>query len=178
MICLGIAAAMAQDETPGYSKHKLFTGGSFGLSFGSYTFLNLSPQIGYRFNKYLAAGTGINLLYISQKEKDASGNDYRKIVQGITGLNVFGRFYPIKNFMIQLQPEENYKFGKQVFYQPMKETYKLDTEIVPSVLVGGGLVFPDSRGAFLISLMYDVLQDPNSPYGKRPVFNVGYNIHL
>ncbi len=65
------AAGYGQDEEKpeGSLKDKLFAGGSLGLSFGSYTLINLSPQIGYRFNKYLSSGVGFNLIYASQKER-------------------------------------------------------------------------------------------------------------
>ena len=176
LVLFSALAAFPQDESGRPSK--LFAGGNFGLAFGRYTLINLSPQVGYRFNRFLGAGLGLNLVYASQKEKDAYGNDYRKVVQGITGLNTFVRFYPTQRFLIQVQPEGNYIFGKQIFYQPIKETYKLDAIIVPSILVGGGLVSPTQKGAVLFTLMYDVLQNRDSPYGNRPIVNVGYNINL
>ncbi|MGE5518823.1 MAG: hypothetical protein ACM3VS_02770 [Candidatus Dadabacteria bacterium] len=162
----------------GLRKENFFVGGNFGLTFGRYTLINVSPQLGYRFNKYVAAGVGLNLLYISDKEKDLYGNDYRKVVQGVTGINLFGRVYPLQYLMFQVQPEANYIFGKQIFYQPTRETYNLDAEIVPSLLMGGGFVMPSERASLIISLMYDVLQDKNSPYGTKPVVNVGYNFNL
>lgn len=164
-------------EKRGFRKENVFVGGNFGIALGNYTLINLSPQVGYRFNKTIAAGVGLNLLYVSQKQR-LNGQDYWKQVQGITGLNVFGRVYPVQNFMIQVQPEANYIFGKQIFYQPTRETYNLDAEIVPSLLLGGGLVLPNERGALIISVMYDILQNANSPYGNRPVTNIGYNINL
>jgi hypothetical protein len=178
VFCSIVLFAQDEQKPKGLNKDKLFAGGSFGLTFGSYTLINLSPQIGYRFNKYLAAGTGLNLIYASQKEEDIYGRDYRKVVQGIAGLNLFARFYPVQQFLIQIQPEGNYIFGKQIFYQPVKETYKLDAEIVPSLLAGGGLVVPSGKGEFITTIMYDVLQKPNSPYGNRPIVNVGYNFNF
>src|SRR5687767_1339338 len=53
----------AQDEEEpkkGFDKDKVFIGGNFGLSFGDFTLINVSPQLGYRFNNVLAAGVGIN----------------------------------------------------------------------------------------------------------------------
>jgi hypothetical protein len=100
------------------------------------------------------------------------------VVQGITGLNTFVRFYPTQRFLIQVQPEANYIFGKEIFYQPVKQTYTLNAEIVPSLLIGGGLVTPTDKGAMLFTVMYDVIQDVNSPYGKRPIVNVGYNFNF
>ena len=178
MAILFSLSALAQegDESEGGNNDKFFAGGNFGLAIGRYTLINLNPQVGYRFNRFVGAGIGLNLVYASQKEKDAYGNNYSKVVQGITGLNTFVRLYPIQRFMIQVQPEANYIFGKQIFYQPVKETYKLDAEIIPSLLVGGGLVTPSGRGAMMFTVMYDVLQKPGSPYGNRPIVNVGYNV--
>lgn len=182
IVCLATLSGIAQDSdtvkrAKGFQKEKLFFGGNFGLTFGDYTLINVSPQIGYRFTKIFAAGVGINAQYIGYKERDIYTNDvYRKVSQGVTGLNVFGRIYPINQFFIQLQPEANYLFGKQTYYQPTKQEYKLDAVIAPSLLAGGGAAMPAGRGAFIVSVFYDVLQDKNSPYGKKPVYNFGYNI--
>ena len=163
----------AQEEaTP---QKKFFTGGNFGLTLGRYTIINVSPQIGYRFNRFVAAGLGLNLQYASVKEKDSSGNDYSKTSQGITGLSLFGRFYPVQNIFLQVQPEGNYIFGRIKYYQPMVQTFKLDAEIVPAFLIGGGYSMPAGRGYFLTTVLYDVLQRPNSPYGNQPIVNFGYN---
>lgn len=175
VFCSTVLFAQDDEKPKGFNKDKLFAGGGFGLSLGSYTLINLSPQIGYRFNKYLSSGIGLNLIYASQKEKDVYGRDYRKVVQGIAGLNLFTRFYPVQRFLIQVQPEANYIFGKQIFYQPVKETYKLDAEIVPSFLAGGGFIIPADKGEIITTIMYDVLQRPGSPYGNRPIVNVTYN---
>lgn len=177
LFCYTLSMAQ-EDESTSTGKGRFFAGGSFGLSFGRYTFINVNPQVGYRLNRFLGAGLGINLVYASQKEKDVNGNNYRKVVQGITGLNTFVRFYPTQRFLVQVQPEGNYIFGKQIFYQPVKETYKLNAEIIPSLLVGGGMVTPTQNGAVIFTVMYDVLQNNASPYGNRPIVNVGYNINF
>lgn len=175
--------ALAQDkeEKPedekGFQRERLFVGGNFGLTFGNFTLINVSPQIGYRFTDHVAAGVGLNLQYISIKEKYTNGDIYRKTSQGVTGLNVFGRLYPIDQFMIQVQPEANYVFGKERYYNPRQE-FNLDAMIVPSLLLGGGLVIPSGRGAFITSAFYDVLQNPNSPYGKRLIVNFTFNVGL
>ena len=163
IIILFISAlfSFAQDEKEeeqkkGFQKDRLFVGGNFGLTFGNYTLINVSPQIGYRFTQHLAAGVGLNFQYVSLKREDYNGDAYYKTSQGVTGLNVFGRVYPIQYFMIQVQPEMNYIFGKEKYfetsYQAAQE-YNLNAEIVPSLLLGGGLVLPSGgRGAFIASL--------------------------
>ena len=184
--CTSTLLAFAQDEgeekgedEKGFQKEKLFVGGNFGLTFGDYTLISISPQIGYRFTDFVSAGVGLNLQYIQVKEKYTNGELYRKSTQGVTGLSVFGRLYPIRQFMIQVQPEMNYIFGNETYYDTNPEQeYKLDAQIVPSLLVGGGLVIPSGRGAFITSVLYDVLQDANSPYGKRAIVNFTFNIGL
>lgn len=171
-----------ETEKKGFQKERLFVGGNFGLTFGNYTLINVSPQIGYRFTKHLAAGVGLNFQYVSLKREDYNGDAYYKTSQGVTGLNVFGRVYPIQYFMFQVQPEMNYIFGKEKYFQTSYQNaqeYNLNAEIVPSLLLGGGLVLPSGgRGAFIASLFSDVLQKDNSPYGNRPIINFTYNIGL
>lgn len=166
-----------KDKEKGFHKENLFVGGNFGLSFGNYTLINISPQLGYRFSELFAAGIGINLQYVSVKDKDWNGDIIYKNSRGVTGLNVFGRLYPIKNIMLQIQPEANYIFGKEIYYNPRLEN-TLDARIVPSFLAGGGLVLPSGRGAFIASVFYDVLQNDNSPYGNRLIVNFTYNVGL
>ncbi|HUP12165.1 MAG TPA: hypothetical protein VM187_08145 [Niastella sp.] len=158
----------------GYQKAKLFMGGNFGLAFGDYTFINISPQLGYRFNDRFAAGFGINGQHVSFKDWDYYNNLYQQ-KETVLGLNIFGRAYPIRNIMLQAQPEVNYRFGKIIYEGPPKQVTRSDAAIVPSLLLGGGAVFPSGRSELLITIFYDVLQNKNSPYGKRPIFNFGYN---
>ncbi|MFN2457424.1 MAG: hypothetical protein ABR502_04410 [Chitinophagaceae bacterium] len=171
--------AQEEKEEPrkGFKKEKLFFGGNFGLTFGDHTLINVSPQIGYRFTDRIAAGMGINMLYFSVKQRDRDGDRISKSSTGVVGLNVFGRVYPIHQFFVQVQPELNYRFGKEIVYDPAgNQEYNENAEIVPSILAGGGMALPAGKGAFLISVFYDVLQHDNSPYGRKPVYNFGYNI--
>ena len=177
--CLVSSAQEEETDGKGFQKEKLFVGGSFGISVGSYTFINISPQVGYRFNNFVAAGLGINGQYISSKIYSYSGQDYSKTSQGVVGLNIFGRIYPIDQLMIQVQPEANYVFGNVKYYDGRSPSdIKLDAKIVPSLLVGGGAVFPSGRGAFIASVFYDVLQNPSSPYSNKPIYYFTYSIGL
>src|SRR5829696_4109336 len=118
LLLLFTLSAFAQTEDEEGKEKKLFAGGSFGLAFGSYTLVSLNPQVGYRFNRFLSAGMGLNLLYASQKENDIYGNDFSKTSEWITGLSMFARFYPTAQFLIQIQPEANYIWGNIKYYQP------------------------------------------------------------
>ncbi|HYH15850.1 MAG TPA: hypothetical protein VD794_11545 [Flavisolibacter sp.] len=180
-----IAAAQEEQEEgndeKGFKKEKVFVGGNFGLTFGDYTLINISPQVGYRFSRMFAVGVGINGQYVGYKDRTFNGDVYRKVSQGVTGLNLFGRVFPISNFdlFLQAQPEANYLFGKEIYYQPSKEEYKLDATIAPSFLLGGGIILGSGgRGGAMISIMYDVLQHEDSPYANKPIYNFGFVVGL
>jgi len=166
-----------REEKPGFDKSKLFVGGNFGLSFGDYSIVNISPQLGYRFNDYFAAGAGVNFQFTSSKYRDFNGNSTYKQAYGVTGLNIFGRVYPIKYIMAQVQPELNYVWGKEKYYDGSPDV-KIPGKLVPALLLGGGAVIPQGNGALVIMVQFDVLNQPQSPYGNRPIYNFGYNIGL
>jgi hypothetical protein len=180
LFSLFTVAAVAQDEPEdapkerGFDKSKLFFGGNFGLGFGNVsTLVNVSPQVGYRFNRYLAAGVGVNFIYSSYKYEWASPQYKEQF--GVTGLNVFGRVYPIEYIFLQVQPEANYTWGKYKFYDGTPDL-KLDSKVVPSLLGGVGAAIPAGRGYFIVMAQYDLLQNERSPYGSRAFFNFGYNL--
>jgi hypothetical protein len=164
---------MAQDsEGGGFDKSKLFVGGTLGLAFGTYTIVNISPQVGYRFSPLFAAGVGVNYSYYGYSD------GYWNYKQSYVGMSVFGRLYPIQQFFIQVQPEENYMWYSQSGSGPNQGagTIKLN-QFVTSLLLGGGAAIPTgSNGAITISVMYDVLQNIYSPYYHQAVYGLGYSI--
>jgi hypothetical protein len=177
--CLN-TAVRAQDglgEQPegkkGFDKSRLFIGGNFGLSFGDYTIINVSPQLGYHFTEHFAAGAGISYIYYNLKTY-YTNDAYQRDVYSYAGINVFGRYYPIRQFFIQAQPELNYVWGHST--DIYGTTYKLSSTFVPSLLLGGGASIPAGRGAIMISVLYDVLQNTLSPYYHQAVYGLGYNI--
>lgn len=176
-LCLSVQWVQAQEEDQepkkGFDPSKLFFGGNFGLSFGSYTFVNVSPVVGYHFNKYFAAGTGVNFIYSNYKYYLANGATAYTENSGYAGLNVFGRLYPIQFLFLQVQPEYNYSWWERKY----PNGYPSDkfNGFVPSILLGGGVAIPAGRGAFLVSANYDVVQDVRSPYGNHVFLAFGYN---
>ena len=177
--CISFCFAQEEEEgeKKGFDKSKVFVGGNFGLSFGDYTIVNVSPQIGYRFNQFLAAGGGVNFLYSSVKYRGYNNNPIQKDSYGVAGLNVFGRVYPIQYLLLQAQPEVNYTWGRSRFYDGTA-SQKVAGAYVPSLLMGGGIILPSGIGGFIIMVQLDVLNNKRSPYGNRPIYNFGYNIGL
>ena len=184
-ICLFVGASgsvFSQDEEEqpkqGFDKSKLFVGGAFGLSFGSYTLVNLSPQVGYQFSRFFAAGAGINGLYSSEKWDEVYGES--RTEYGVIGLNIFGRVYPIPFAFAQLQPEANYVWQTDTYYDQTntKQEIKLGGKMIPSILAGVGAAIPAGRGAFTIMAQYDLLQNERSPYSENVFFSFGLNFGL
>lgn len=169
-----LVSAQQMDSPSGFDKSKLFFGGNFGLNFSSgYSLINISPQVGYHFTDQFAAGFGLN--YIHYGYTDYSNLKYS---QNYGGLNVFGRFYPIQYLFIQAQPELNYIWGKVKDNSSNEVLYKIPTQLVPSLLLGGGAAIPAGPGAITISILYDVIQNQWSPYYHQAIYAFGYNIGL
>lgn len=174
LFCVVTVHAFAQDETDtttkkGFDKSRIFIGGNFGLNFGTLTQIIVSPQVGYRFSPFFAAGAGINLQYVSQKFFDQLGNDLFKQSQTVYGLNLFARAYPIRQAFVQIQPEFNFSNGKFKYYNSNIPDEKFSVS-APSLLVGAGIGL---SGGYL-ALNYDLLQNPNSPYGRGVFVSAGF----
>lgn len=172
-----------QEDVKGFDRKRLFVGGNFGLTFGNFTFINVSPQLGYRFNDFFAAGIGINGQYTQNKYR-FNGTTQSRDRYGVAGMNVFGRFYPIQQAFLQVQPEMNYIWGSRVNYQ-LDSKHSINGRIMPSLLLGAGAFLPAGGvGGFVIMAQYDVLNkagydyNPSTPYGSNIFFSFGFNVGL
>lgn len=162
------------DTARGFDPSKLMAGGNFGFAFGNYSLLNISPMIGYRFSPKFAAGININAQFTWEKYRDIDGFE-RKDNFSILGGGIWGRYYPLDFLFVQAQPEYNSISLKRQIYDDPRRTFK-ERYGAPSLLLGGGYAQPiGGNSSFVIMLLYDVLQDNNSPYRNRPVFSVGGN---
>lgn len=157
----------------GLDPSRIFFGGNFGLTFGNFTFINVSPQVGYRVTPTFSAGGGVNFIY--QSDKYTTGGSEVKSNLGYAGLNIFGRANIARYLILNVQPELNYVWGKTTI-NPGRVESNIDSKIVPTLLIGGGAMIPTgNRGGLMIMLQYDVIQDPLSPYGNRPFVSFGFN---
>lgn len=187
LLLAGMHAAQAQyyktdttsSERKGFDPSRLMIGGSLGLTFGSYTNINVSPLLGYRFSEMFAAGVSINAQYASEKWEDYSGRTTQKDSYKVFGGGLWGRFYPFEMFFLHAQPEFNYVSVKTTYYTDPKTSVSINKG-VPSLLLGGGYSQPlgDGGSAFYIMVLYDVIQDEWSPYQNRPEFRMGFNVGL
>ena len=191
MIGLFAQDSTTQKEEPEpkkFDRSRVFIGGTFGLSFGTYTFINISPQVGYRFSNLFAAGIGINGQYSQYTEK-YNGDVISREEYGVMGMSLFGRLYPIQQAFISIQPELNYIWGnRKVYtpYYPVDSKSSLNGKIIPSLLLGAGAVLPTGKGGggLMIMAQYDLLNtagdnvNPGTPYGSNIFFSIGFSTGL
>lgn len=167
VLTLSIASNAQTNNSPiGFDKTKLTFGGGFGLQFGDYTLVNVSPQVGYSFSKIFNAGAGISYSYY--------GHDYDhgpvryEDTRSYVGFNVYGKVYPIPNIVLMVQPEANRMWNtskNKVTGEKFSEN-----KFVPAVVVGGGV----RLGPLTAMLQYDVVQDKYTPYSNKIFYSVGY----
>jgi hypothetical protein len=163
----------AQDSLKGDRKpafmDRIFFGGDLGLQFGTYTFINVSPVIGYKFTEKVVGGFGITYQYLSYSDVNLSTNIY--------GGSLFGRYYILENLfahaeyqLLNLEPfYVNYSTGN---------IYKGSRMNVESYLVGGGYRQPISGNAsFNILVLWNLSNSIYSPY-SNPIIRAGFNIGL
>ncbi len=148
-----------------FDRSKLVIGGSFGLAINNdYMSVNVSPQLGYAFNRFFTAGVGISYNYYNYSDINTTFN--------YAGLNVYGKVNPIRFIAIQVQPEVYYMWGDYSNHSK--------TKVIPCVLVGAGFTVPTGRsGGFSAMIYYDVVQYKSdginySPYGDQLVYSIGY----
>ena len=170
VLCLAVVSS-AQDESTGFEKERLFTGGSVTLSFfNGQTLLGANPVLGYTLTDWADAGLAFNFLYNGSRDY-YEFND--KVRQTVYGPGVFARLYPVKFLFVQGQFEHNFTTLKYIPAPGSSYQRDRQTTGTNSLLLGAGLAQgrePGSNTFFYISLLFDVLKNMNSPY-----VNVSYN---
>lgn len=153
-------------STIGFDKSKLTFGGGIGLQFGSYTVVNIAPQVGYNFTNNFNAGAGISYSYY--KDDFYYGNDQWKEKRHYAGFNLYARYYPIQYIVLSVQPEANRMWLTR---EPKSGGEKYtENKFVPSVTVGAGV----RLGPIVAMLKYDIVQDDFSPYGDNIFYSVSF----
>jgi hypothetical protein len=149
-----------------YRDSKLFFGGYFGLSFGTYTYIELAPIVGYRIVPRLAVGLGPKYMYIKERSY------YETSVYGIKTFAQFAIFKNINETInigigdIFIYAENESLNIEPMYWDPYTNTYiRGDRGWVNITLIGGGLRFPiGERAGFSIMVLWDVSQNPYYQY--------------
>ncbi len=181
-----ITAVPDQDgpESGFFKKENLFTGGSLtfsilnnGLAFG------INPHLGYSFTTWLDLALSMNFNHIGQRDVQFAGDKLRQVTYAP---GAFIRIFPVHFLFLQAQYEKSWIRQRYVYPSGNSipdEIIRLDAG---SLLLGAGYSGnrrPGSNSYFYFTVLYDVLENRNSPYvnsGGRafPIFRAGVNIAL
>jgi hypothetical protein len=139
-------------------------GGNFSAAFGTYTYIQLTPIVGYVFNGKLF--TGVSGTYIYQSEKQSNG---AKISYNIYGMSAIGRYSVYEGLFLNAEYETlNYSL-----YDVKSNTER--RVWVNSPLIGAGYIssFDNFRGPYIM-VLYNLNYDPNTtPYPSSWVIRIG-----
>lgn len=147
-------------------KERLYTGGNFSASFGTFTYVDVSPIIGYMVTEDFSVGLGGKYVYIGFNGTPRSSTS-------IYGGSTFTRYLILENFLAHAEFQALSVKVQEPF------TGELKRKLIPVGLVGGG--YKQSMGGssyFQIMLLYDVIGDKNSPYRGTSPFGVNSRLYM
>ena len=141
-------------------KDRFYTGGNIGAQFGSFTFVNIAPLIGFKVTEKFSIGAR------GQYQYYRSNFGYNSHVFGYSG---FGRYFFTQNLFAHTE--------YQVLNGFFDYTVNHRTNI-PHLFIGGGYMYPISDNVSMgVMALYELLQRTYSPY-VNPIINVGVNVGL
>jgi len=146
---------------------KIYYGGNLGASFGSYTMVGIYPIIGYNITPKFSVGVKFLYQYVSDK----------RYAETYTGSNYGGSLFARFRIIPQLYLHAEYSQMSYDLYNIQGES---DRTSVPFIFLGAGYR-QNLGGAVWLNaqVLFDVLQDSNSPYSSwEPFFSLGFGVGL
>lgn len=160
----------SDNSTKAFNK-SLFTGGNLSLNFGTITYIDISPILGYRFNDYITAGIGGTYQYY--KDKTYYPLNYET---HIYGGNLFGRIHFFQEFFIHAEYEV--LSMETDFWDTYPYSYDSKRFLIGNALAGVGYQQALGEKVFSnIMLLYNFNETIYSPY-SNPVLKIGIDIGL
>ncbi|MBP7496567.1 MAG: hypothetical protein KA792_02770 [Bacteroidales bacterium] len=161
-----ISAQNNSKEEKGSFKDRLIFGGNLGLQFGSNTFIDLSPFVGYKITEKLIGGVGISYRYMRYKDYDFSTDIY--------GGRLFGRYYLMDNLFAHVEYE--LLNLERIYFDYNYNVVKAGRVNVESYLAGGGYSQPlGSKSYFTIIILWNFNETALTPY-TNPIIRAGIDI--
>ncbi len=159
------------EEKPKF-RDRLVFGGDIGLSLGTYTYINVSPAVGYRVTNRLTVGLGP--IYIYQND------NYYNYESSMYGAKLLTSFTVLRSTDIN----PNFQFGNLILHIENEflnvEPYNYLTSQqenrlwIDNFLVGGGLSQSvGSKFNVSVLILWDVTNNAYSPY-SNPIFRIGF----
>lgn len=168
LCCLHFAAFSQNQNTdtppaPSFNLNRFYTGGNFGLSFGTVTAIDISPIIGYKITDKFSAGVGAIYMYYSDTRYKYSTNVY--------GGRVFSRYLIIENLFAHLEYELINRDALDFNDRPIRVN-------VPGLLVGGGYTQRIAGNSYFnIMALWNLNENQYSLY-PNPIIRMGFSVGL
>jgi hypothetical protein len=140
---------------------KLFTGGNLGAQFGTITFVDVSPLVGYKFTPKISAGLGATYQYYHYKDQ------FYDFETNVYGGRIFGRYLFTE-----------YLFGHAEYEYLNLEAFdfKRRRVDVESILAGAGYIQQMGGNATIVAMiLYNFTESAYTPY-SNPIIRVGFNL--
>lgn len=137
---------------------RAFIGGSMGLQLGVYTYINLSPMVGYRVSDYFQTGLGLTYIFRSYGAAFAGV----PISDHTIGWKYFAQVLPFRSFFLHAE----YEMLNYPDYEWLKPNGRPSRNWANGVLLGPGFQQNFGPRSFSqIMLLYNVIWDRfNSPF--------------
>lgn len=150
-------------------KERLYFGGDITVAVsGSATVIGAAPMLGYRITPDWSAGLGVSAYYFNVRGPFNFATSFY-------GGNLFSRYLITDNIFVQ---SEFHAVNTEVAFVTVDEVVRT-REWLPLFYVGGGYRQPvGARGFVSVTVLYDVIDDPNSPYPNPTIrggFSFGFN---
>lgn len=164
--------------------NRLMFGGGFSLGLGTVTNIGISPVVGYAITDKLYAGVGMGYQFVRIKDywpvRDPVTFDvlYKPYTSNVYSPSVWARYIVWRNFFVHAEFEQNFMTVKEYYNDDY--TAEIKTAMFKAhpaaLLLGAGIRMPVSeRVSFVLTGLYDVLQQQYSPYGRTIAIRFGIN---
>lgn len=161
--------------------------GLFGIGNG-FTNVGITPIFGYRITENFSAGLGFGYQFLRIKDYNTvivdvntGAEEFRPLNAHIYSPSVWARHIIWNNIFAHVEYEHNI-FSQTTYTNDFTKYNTLpiikEKEIlgVPAMLLGAGIRQPlGPRASMVFMLLYDVLQDKNSPYRNTVAIRIGFN---
>lgn len=173
--------ALKKKKKSPFDKSRIIVGGGLGGGSlqGGYIF-SVTPSIGYMITDRFHAGLNVGYFYSKQKVPYQDGS-HELFKNRVISTSLYARYFPMDVVFIQAMPELNFATTKYEYYYALtnETTNQTLRNTIPAFLVGGGYAQRLGGNSYMmISVMYDLVQNPNSPYYRQPVFGGGLALAL
>ena len=159
----------SQKPEKGFDWNKVYAGGGLALQFGSYTFIDVSPILGYRLTDDVSTGFGISYKYLSDN-RVAGYNSH------LYGGNIFARYAFAENFFGHIE----YELLNVEYFTLTSSGTIIDSERkdISYLWIGGGYRQPIGLNSYLnLMVLYNLNESIYSIY-PNPVYRIGFNVGL